>query len=592
MNALLKTVVSLSLSGSLLIAILLFLKPLVRDRLSKRWQYYIWLVVLIRLLLPFAPEGSLIDSLFQPENPLPSQTAISPAPQTMVLPSRETKPVDHAQTERETPPVPEERETSIDWGPVLLMLWLAVALILLVRKITAYRSFVRYLKAGCAEVWEPASLDALAQIGDGIGVKRPVELYVNPLAASPMLLGILHPCIVLPGLDLPEETFRYTVLHELIHYRRRDLYYKWLVQFTICLHWFNPLVWQMGREIDRACELACDEAVLNGLDAQGRRAYGTALLCAAETAGGYRMTVTAVSLHEGAELLKERLEAIMKVQKGSKGTAALSLLLTGALTVSGAAAGAYSGPAKPVSASLVMPERAIVDTVRGWKKTAQASQATIDALEAELDRQQLEEYAAHGITKNGKNYYYQGALVHIFLDRQQNRTVFYTLQINPAGTVNLKVTRDGEGNIQRVETIPQGEMEALLRDMGVGRYAPEDNDLDGDRADGVDDWDDDLEDGVDDWDWDKDDKKDASLEQQRLKEYAALGVTTDGKDYYYQGTLARIFLDQQPNGAFYVLEINQAGAVDLKTVRGADGRLQRVERMAQAEAEALLDDMR
>ncbi|MCI8478954.1 MAG: peptidase, M56 family protein, partial [Oscillospiraceae bacterium] len=52
-----KTVLSLSLSGALLILVLLLIKPLVRDRLSKRWQYYIWLVVLARLLLPFAPEG-------------------------------------------------------------------------------------------------------------------------------------------------------------------------------------------------------------------------------------------------------------------------------------------------------------------------------------------------------------------------------------------------------------------------------------------------------------------------------------------------------------------------------------------------------
>ena len=65
MNEALKIVLSLSLSGSILILILHLLRPLFKDRLSKRWQYYIWLVVVARLLLPFAPETNLMGTLFQ-----------------------------------------------------------------------------------------------------------------------------------------------------------------------------------------------------------------------------------------------------------------------------------------------------------------------------------------------------------------------------------------------------------------------------------------------------------------------------------------------------------------------------------------------
>ena len=78
MNELLKTALSLSLSGSLLILTLLLCKPLLKNRISKRWQYYIWLVVIARLLLPFAPEVNLMGTIFheteqhmaQPSQPL------------------------------------------------------------------------------------------------------------------------------------------------------------------------------------------------------------------------------------------------------------------------------------------------------------------------------------------------------------------------------------------------------------------------------------------------------------------------------------------------------------------------------------------
>lgn len=65
MNEILKVVLSLSLSGTLLILLLFLLRPLFRKRLSKRWQYYIWLLVVARLLFPLAPETNLMATLFQ-----------------------------------------------------------------------------------------------------------------------------------------------------------------------------------------------------------------------------------------------------------------------------------------------------------------------------------------------------------------------------------------------------------------------------------------------------------------------------------------------------------------------------------------------
>ena len=93
----------------------------------------------------------------------------------------------------------------------------------------------------------------------------PVGLCINPLISSPMLIGFIHPCIVLPDADISDTDFQYTVQHEMIHYRRKDMFYKWLVQAVVCLHWFNPLVYLMSREIDKACEFSCDEALIAGL---------------------------------------------------------------------------------------------------------------------------------------------------------------------------------------------------------------------------------------------------------------------------------------------------------------------------------------
>lgn len=84
MNAVLKLVISLSISGSLLLLLLLFARKFYRSKLSRQWQYYIWLVVIARLLLPLAPETSLMTMAAQAFEQLPMQLEadIAAAPQS------------------------------------------------------------------------------------------------------------------------------------------------------------------------------------------------------------------------------------------------------------------------------------------------------------------------------------------------------------------------------------------------------------------------------------------------------------------------------------------------------------------------------
>lgn len=220
MNEILKIVLSLSLSGALLILVLLLCKPLFRDRISKRWQYYIWLVVIARLLLPFTPETSPVGTLFQQVDHVIEQTDatpgqnIAPAPQ----PGADTaikNDITPKNGVTDAAPTPQRLFTILIQN--LWLVWMVVALILIIRKITIYQGFVKYIKAGRAEVSDTAILDRLALIGEQAGVKRPVELYTNSLISSPLLLGFFRPCIVLPSTDLAPVDLEYTLLHELTH---------------------------------------------------------------------------------------------------------------------------------------------------------------------------------------------------------------------------------------------------------------------------------------------------------------------------------------------------------------------------------------
>lgn len=394
MNDLMKLALSLSLSGSLLILLLLLARPLFRGRASRAVQYYLWLLVIARLLLPLTPQASLMGALFaqfeknadyvdREKNALqdaensnlpgygcPAEYTEVPAGQGAdtpgtpdfspqeSLPSAGQEPAFSSEVNAGQTPLHRIADALLQ---NLWLIWLAVALALLVRKITACQSFTKYVKAGCREVSDTALLDSLAQICMRSGVKRPVELYENPLVPSPMLLGFLRPCIVLPCAGLPEQDFRHIIMHELVHYKRRDLLYKWLVQITACLHWFNPLIRIMDREICRACELSCDEAVLRSLPERERHSYGDTLMHALGCCPGIFSPAApaSVTLGESAKLLKERLNAILCFQPRLRWNVRISLLLAAILAGGFTVSGAYRNlpdSSQPGSARIFEPE--------------------------------------------------------------------------------------------------------------------------------------------------------------------------------------------------------------------------------------------
>lgn len=100
--------------------------------------------------------------------------------------------------------------------------------------------------------------------------------YICDRLRDPFILGLFRPRIYLPS-DLSEPELGCVLAHEGAHLRRRDHIWKPLGWLLLSVHWFNPLVWLAYALFCRDVEYACDESVVGGLDADGRRAYARAL---------------------------------------------------------------------------------------------------------------------------------------------------------------------------------------------------------------------------------------------------------------------------------------------------------------------------
>ncbi len=179
MNQILKLFLSMSFSGSLLILFLLLGKRFLKDKINRQWQYYIWAVVVLRLLLPFGPEASLLGRTYQAVDRAVARTV--PLRQQSLPDAPESVPAPAAG--RGTDNVHGDSPAGDfaafhpfhDIGTLLMdhiwLVWLMAALGLMIRKATIYQGFIRYIKAGSVPVSDMEMLDRLSMAAEQASVK-------------------------------------------------------------------------------------------------------------------------------------------------------------------------------------------------------------------------------------------------------------------------------------------------------------------------------------------------------------------------------------------------------------------------------------
>ena len=328
MNEAIKLILSLSLSGSILAALLFAVKPLIKHKLSKSIQYYIWIVVLLRLILPFSIEGSIMNNVFYG-----AQTSSTISSRSIVLPTNGTK--ENTIGSSISPSIQEKvsdgaYNADVDhsryfrdlFNQYALYLWLLGAIIVFMVNLTGYALFSKHIKKAnkLATDEQNRILETL------LNGRYKVKLVRNDFVDTPMLLGLIRPYIIIPDVDYDEKQLKNILLHEISHLKHFDIAVKWLTMIAASIHWFNPFIYLIKKEINHACELACDEVVIKNLSPSEKQAYGDTLISVAAE-HKYPLGVLQVTMCEEKKSLKERLISIMNYNKKSKPVIISSVIL-------------------------------------------------------------------------------------------------------------------------------------------------------------------------------------------------------------------------------------------------------------------------
>ncbi len=363
-RAFLVVLLSLSVSGSVLAVLVRLGRRLAGPRLSYTAGYYLWLLVLLRLVLPFGMPDSVMARVFAHSA---AQAAAGPAA-AYAVPAEEAGALSSAggAGDAAAPQTPAESGGTVPGGaaanaaqrraawaarlPTLVFaVWAAGAAVVVARSAAAYFRLRAALRRQ-AVLPDPEDLAVFRQMfGQLEGLCR-VRLVCSAAAPTPMLLGGLRPVLVLPAYAYcqsgQEARLRCLLQHEMTHHARRDPWYKWLVLAVRAAHWFNPLLPCLARWIEQDCELACDEAVAAHMTPAQRLCYGNTLLAFAGAAGAPGGAPVVPLAGGGKEVLRQRLQCSRHPTRRT----CRSVCLAAALCLLFAGCGAVLGAAVPVHA--------------------------------------------------------------------------------------------------------------------------------------------------------------------------------------------------------------------------------------------------
>ena len=261
-----------------IIGILLIAKRIFKNNLSSRMQYNLWFLLLGLLAVPFIPFRLIgFPQIFSWLGSLRSSPSSNTG--TAMGETIGADPTENINWMNDFT-LSVNSETPSIAGYILLGIWIIgiFAMIILVIK-SSLR--LRNLKKSALPLQNPEVRRLYYRCLGEMGIHRNIPIYSTAFLKSPIIVGLLKPCIYLPIhliSDYNESDMRYILLHELQHYKHKDAIANYLMNFAGVLYWFNPFVWFALREMRNDREVACDTSVLKMLEEDDYEDYGNTLI--------------------------------------------------------------------------------------------------------------------------------------------------------------------------------------------------------------------------------------------------------------------------------------------------------------------------
>lgn len=318
-----KAILVTSFIGTALTLVLTLIKPVTKKWFASSWHYYMWLVVLVVMLLPIRISlPSQIQSV--PVLESNSQTAEETVSDVTYEPIQVIEQDLQLNSDRESSTysnLENLKMLAYDKLNIVAFVWFVSMIVLFLCKLIGYMIFLIKLRKysdviSCPELMRFTNKKIVTRTSDKI--------------SSPLMIGLFKPTLLLPKTAMTPEQLDNVLAHEMTHFKRKDILYKWFISMVKCIHWFNPVIYYINKQVNIECEISCDLAVVKEMSEEQEICYINTILTLLAT-GNLRTAALTTGMTSDKKTLKRRFTMIKKRKRMKKSTRIVSTILAVAL---------------------------------------------------------------------------------------------------------------------------------------------------------------------------------------------------------------------------------------------------------------------
>jgi len=276
-------IILLSIMGSIVAIAILVIKAIFRQKLSAKIHYYIWFLLVLKLILPLNFQNKLSPINF-----------INAESKKYVIASMVNQSISSSTTFKTNANKTQEigidkynykNSTIVNNGlgfnfKTAALIWmigvLSIILYIIVVNIMLWiiiKKSPHSQRQDINEILEESKLR--------LKVNSKISVTYNKHLKSPFVYGIIRPKIQISEniIDrLPSEDLKFVLLHEVAHIKRKDLIVNVVIMLLQIIYWFNPLIWYSLYQFKQDCEVACDATALTVLSSKEVKEYGQTII--------------------------------------------------------------------------------------------------------------------------------------------------------------------------------------------------------------------------------------------------------------------------------------------------------------------------
>ncbi|MEG0855924.1 MAG: M56 family metallopeptidase [Terrisporobacter sp.] len=314
-------ILNATIYGSITGLAILIIKSILNKKINKKYAYLLWMILIVKLVMPFGPESNL--SLFN-KIPVSINKNVNSTSQIKIPTYIE----ENYNANSDTPTSREEASSissaeaindSNSFINIVPFIWITGAILTLGAHIIFYLFFLKHMWKNSRE--DKKYLEkVLLNCQKRLHIKRKIQVVIDDMISSPSLIGIWKVKILMPStlIDLSENELQHIFLHELCHYKNKDTIINNIIIFLQCVHWFNPLMWFLFKKMKNDMEMACDERVLSVLQEEEHNKYGLTMLTVLEKISFPKKLSVGLNMADDKKTIKKRVELIKNAKHFTK----------------------------------------------------------------------------------------------------------------------------------------------------------------------------------------------------------------------------------------------------------------------------------